>query len=231
MISEKIRGGKESSGSAARLTTRQAGSSLAEAGRNVPLEDTVRVGSDATADVERPAAGGLSRDVVERLYAEHATALSALLWGVLHNRDTVAEVVQSTFARALERGGEVTPDKYKAWLFQVGFNSAIQIKRRETSGQKAILRKADADNRPADRTGADPLDNEPAGLDSLLRKETLDRVRQEMANLPPEQQVVVRRKLLEDKTYREIAVELGVAEGTVVTRLRLALEKLRRVIE
>lgn len=197
----------------------------------MPLDNAVRVENDATAEEERPAARGLSREVVERLYSEHAAALSALLWGVLHNRDTVAEVVQATFAKALERGGEVLPDKYKAWLFQVGVNTAIQIKRRETIGQKAILQKVDAESRPSDRTEETQFGEEPVGLESLLRAETLERVQRELANLPTEQQVVVQRKLLEDKTYREIAIELGVAEGTVVTRLRLALEKLRRVFE
>jgi len=209
----------------------------------VPPEDGTRVGND------RPANDGLANETVERLYAEHASGLSALLWGILHNRETVSEVIQATFAKALEQGGQVDPEKYKAWLYQVGVNAAIQIKRREVTGRKALEQAArenpgllPLDDRPGNaepaphkriphkRIDAEDGSGEDGPLAGLIREETIERVQAAMSQLPPEQQQVVRRKLLDGKTFREVALELNLAEGTVVTRLRLALERLRQAL-
>lgn len=227
----------------------------------MPHEEGIRVEVNAGATVGQstavgPSGRGLQPEVVERLYAEHALALSALVWGILRNRDSVAEVVQSTFARALECGGEVVPEKQKAWLFQVGVNAALLVKRREVTGQKAVERKIEADgwtSRRNDRSsegdrshgrysvesgasrsdlgGNDSSNSLPAGLEGLIREELVEQVRRGLTTLPTDQQIVVRKKLFEEKTFREIAEELGVPEGTVVTRLRLALEKLRKLVD
>jgi DNA-directed RNA polymerase specialized sigma24 family protein len=56
------------------------------------------------------------------------------------------------------------------------------------------------------------------------------RVELEIERLPREQQVVVRKRLHEEKTFAEIAGEEGVPLGTVLTRMRLALERLRKML-
>ena len=45
-----------------------------------------------------------------------------------------------------------------------------------------------------------------------------------------EQQTVTRMRIVEQKKFTEIAHELQLPLGTVLTRMRLALEKLRRVL-
>ena len=51
-----------------------------------------------------------------------------------------------------------------------------------------------------------------------------------MAKLPEEQSRLVRIFYFEDKTHSAIAEELGLPLGTVKSRLRLALEKLRSAL-
>ncbi len=215
---------------------------------DVPPEDGTRVGNDRPADGrlanDRLASDCLPKETVEQLYNEHAAGLTALLWGILHNRDTVSEVVQATFAKALEQGGQVDPQKYKAWLYQVGVNAAIQIKRREVTGRKALEQAAhenpglfplddqpgNAEQIPHNRIDAEDGSGEDGPLAGLIREETIERVQAALTQLPPEQQQVVRRKLMDGNTFREVALELNLAEGTVVTRLRLALERLRQAL-
>ena len=55
-------------------------------------------------------------------------------------------------------------------------------------------------------------------------------VRKALGELPPEQSKVVWARMYEDKTFAQIAEESGLPLGTVLTRMRLALGKLRRTL-
>ena len=61
-----------------------------------------------------------------------------------------------------------------------------------------------------------------------IRGETVEAVRQALDRLPIEQRKVVWARMYEDRSFAEIAQESGLPLGTVLTRMRLALEKLRR---
>ena len=54
--------------------------------------------------------------------------------------------------------------------------------------------------------------------------------RSALGALPAEQSKVVWARMYEDKTFVQIAKESGLPLGTVLTRMRLALEKLRRTL-
>jgi RNA polymerase sigma-70 factor (ECF subfamily) len=64
----------------------------------------------------------------------------------------------------------------------------------------------------------------------LIRRETIAAVRQALGELPGEQRQVVWARMYEDKTFLQIAQESDLPLGTVLTRMRLALEKLRRIL-
>ena len=55
-------------------------------------------------------------------------------------------------------------------------------------------------------------------------------VRKALGGLPEEQRRVVLARVYDDKTFAEIAGEFGLPLGTVLTRMRRALEKLRRTM-
>ena len=65
-------------------------------------------------------------------------------------------------------------------------------------------------------------------VQSLGRKEEVARLRDLMQQLPAEQQFVVRQRIQEEKTFAVIADELQVPLGTVLTRMRLAIQKLQK---
>ena len=66
--------------------------------------------------------------------------------------------------------------------------------------------------------------------EGLIRAETVAAVRRALEQLPAEQSKVVWARMYEDKTFAQIAEESGLPLGTVLTRMRLALEKLRRTV-
>ena len=165
--------------------------------------------------------GGEQQELLAALFHEHADRLRGMLWGVLRNRDAVEDVVQTTFAKALESTGDVRSASWKAWLFQVAYNEAMLLKRKDGVQQRAFQKMS------AGQSSAE----EAWPGDGLASRELVDRVGKVLSQLPAEQQEVVRRRMHEEQTFAEIAAELGVPLGTVLTRMRLATEKLRKALQ
>lgn len=161
--------------------------------------------------------GQLDPADVAQLYARHGAELKAFLMGVLRNADWATEALQSTFVKAAESGHTADPQTIKGWLFRVAYNEAMLLRRRQSVDHRATRKIA---------WQANP---ESAAVDSeVLRQEDVERVQRGLETLSPEQRTVVRLRIYEDKTFAEIAEELGVPLGTVVTRMRAALQKLNR---
>jgi DNA-directed RNA polymerase specialized sigma24 family protein len=56
-------------------------------------------------------------------------------------------------------------------------------------------------------------------------------VRAALVTLPLEQQQIVQLRIYDERTFADIAAELGIPLGTALTRMRLALEKLRAALK
>lgn len=159
-------------------------------------------------------------------FADFAGELRAFLLGVLRNDDLAGEALQATLVKALERGHEARPETRRGWLFRVALNEALVLKRRAKIQEKSFRELAQNDARRHESAGGSVTRNEsPAGF--VLRAEVIERVRLALDGLPAEQRRVVRMRIYEHKTFAVIASELKVPLGTVLTRMRLATEKLR----
>src|SRR5260221_130914 len=66
---------------------------------------------------------------------------------------------------------------------------------------------------------------------SLMQRDNVQHVRDALKRLTPEQRTIVQKKIYEEKTFADIAAELGIPLGTVLTRMRKALQILRRELE
>ncbi len=157
-------------------------------------------------------------------YADYAIGLKAFLLGVLKNPTEAEEVCQVTFAKALTHGGTVQVGKEKAWLFQVAFNEAMSFKRKSGVSERAHR---ELFNRKFQKSSEDPFPFE----DHLIKAETADRVRSALHLLSAEQQQIVQLRIDDNKTFQEIADQLDQPLGTVLTRMRLALQKLREALK
>ncbi|MFQ5731264.1 MAG: RNA polymerase sigma factor [Planctomycetaceae bacterium] len=155
--------------------------------------------------------------IVATLYLDYGDDLRAFLIGVLRDRDAAAEVLQSTFTKALEAGHTVRRTTFKGWLFRVAYNEAMALRRRQKVYDKSIRKLA------WQRTG-----EHEGPEDNLSRGETIARIRTALEVLSEEQRQVVRMRIYEEKTFAVIAEQLGLPLGTVLTRMRLALKKLQR---
>jgi len=91
------------------------------------------------------------------------------------------------------------------------------------------------------RTGKPPIDaedwltifspEEDSADKSVLAGQTYTRMKELLDSLSADQLVVIRKAFFEDKTHTVIAEELALPLGTVKSRIRLALGKLREALE
>lgn len=167
-------------------------------------------------------ADGPQIDTAELLavFEEHQAQMLRFAAGILHDADGANDVVQTSLARAMATDDVPRAGAMKAWLFRIVYHCALEFRRksgvRDRAWQKMVREYAE--------TSAAPYD-------SLVRAETVDKVREAIQTLPPEQQHVVHARMYEEKTFAEIASELGLPLGTVLTRMRLALGRLKRNLE
>ncbi|MFP6770343.1 MAG: RNA polymerase sigma factor [Planctomycetaceae bacterium] len=165
-----------------------------------------------TSDADR-----IDPDDIAAWYQQHAGPLRSFLLGVVRNAELAEEILQITFTRAMEAGHTAREGTQKGWLFRVAYNEAMLLGRKrqlhERSLRKIALRPLPESETPEQRAGL---------------VESAERVRDVLEQLSPEQQAVVRKRIYEDKTFAEIAEELQVPLGTVLTRMRTSLGRLQR---
>lgn len=158
---------------------------------------------------------------VAALYHRHASELRRMVYGVVRDADLAEEVVQAAFAKAVERGGPDRPESARDWLFRVAVNEALLVRRRQRVAWRARQRMARDGNATDLEHPADPI----------ARDEAVQRVREVLGQLPAALQQVVRARVYEGKRFAEIAADLKAPLGTVLTRMRRAMDQLRSSLQ
>lgn len=143
---------------------------------------------------------------------------------VLKDAARAEEAVQDAFLRLWQRARQFDPERgvERSWILAIVRNSAIDAFRKQAKAMERSIEDA-----PAVYALRDPADTWQQVLEGL----TGDRVRLALEELPPDQQQVVVQAYYEGIRPVEIARRLGIPEGTVRSRLRLALAKLRETLE
>ena len=103
------------------------------------------------------------------------------------------------------------------WLFTIARNRKIDLIRR--------ARRPEPEQLP---WGPEPA---PAPADVMALQEDARRLRQAVAQLPPKQRDLVERAFYGNLSHSEIALETGLPLGTIKSRIRLAIDRLRHAIE
>ena len=153
------------------------------------------------------------------LYQEHAAALLRYAWRLTGDPFRSQDVAQETLLRAWQHP-ELTDDRErsaKSWLFTVARNMIIDESRSQRYRREVS---ASDDSGMPGRACPDEVD---AALDRQLISAAL-------ARLTPQHRAVVQRSYLQGWTTADIAADLGIAEGTVKSRLHYALRTLRHIL-
>ena len=193
--------------------------------RGARLSDTPSTPRSTDIDSDGPEAWILAvaahrdRAAFARLHARFAPRLTAVFGR--DGRVEAEELAQETLLAVWRKADRFDPLKASAatWIFTIARNLRIDALRRE-----GRVRFVDAD-------GLDRIDDGPDGEAVILGEERDGRVRAAVAALPAEQADVVRLTYFTEKTQAEIASDLGIPIGTVKSRLRLAANRLRSLLE
>jgi RNA polymerase sigma-70 factor (ECF subfamily) len=181
-------------------------------GRSAALTDADRraVRRMATGDE-----GGLAE-----LYDRHARLLYSLALRIVRERGDAEDVIQEVFSQIWRQAHrfDVARGTVAGWLVTVTRSRALDRLRR---------RKARPESPDGDLVAAGIVDPS-AGIDlQLVTAEAAERVRTALAGLPADQRVPLELAYYEGLSQSEIAATLATPLGTIKTRMREALRRLR----
>ena len=164
---------------------------------------------------------------LERLYDRYAATLMGVVLRIVQNRAIAEEIVQETFWRVWDKADsfDVTQGKFSTWMFSIGRRLAIDNTRRQKVRPQAARSEAEEEIMLRE-----PDDAANVAETAVLHIEQ-ERVRLAMTELSPEQYEVIELAFFRGMTRREIAQAIDTPLGTIHTRARLGLQKLRTALE
>ena len=173
---------------------------------------------NSAALITRVAAG--DRDAFGRFYDQLAPVAFGMIRRVLRDQEAAAEVLQEVFWQVWREASRYDPKRGspEAWV-------VMRAKARAIDRLRSIRRQGRTFVAPLDESVA-RRDEEPAENPAVLAEER-GLVQKALAQLPEPQRRVIELAFYDGLTQSEIAARLGEPLGTVKTRTRLGLERLR----
>lgn len=163
------------------------------------------------------------------LYDRHGATLYALAFRILADRDDAEEVVMDAMTQAWRASGTYSADRgsVAAWLVVLTRSRALDHLRSRHRQARALDRAAALETDGALAMGDQASDAGAAAEHGERRA----RIRAALASLPEPQRVCIELAYYQGLTQTEIAAQLGEPLGTVKTRMRLGLLKLRDTLQ
>ena len=158
-------------------------------------------------------------EALGELYDRYGRVVFAVIYRMVATPETAEEVTQDVFHAVWRRAGTYRPERgaVRGWLLTIARNAGIDWRRSKAS---RIAREAPIDD--AAELSDDMRVDERVSV--RLRDE---RVREVVRALPQEQRQVLDLAFWGGFTQTEIAAKTGIPLGTVKSRVRLAMAKLR----
>jgi RNA polymerase sigma-70 factor (ECF subfamily) len=158
-----------------------------------------------------------NEDAIRALYARFGRPIFTLGLRLLGNAEAAEELTQDVFVMAWRKAArfDSSRGRLSTWLMTIAHNLAVDRLRRETGVTRPTLVLVDSVPEVASPGEEDPLVERDAAVRAL-------------STLSDAEQRLLARTYFGGLTAREIAEADGIPLGTVKTRLRTALIKLRR---
>jgi RNA polymerase sigma-70 factor (ECF subfamily) len=164
-------------------------------------------------------------NALDALYSRYASAVYSLAMFMLKDTGLAEEATQDIFLNIWLKSGSFKPDRGqpKTWIMSVAHHRIIDLirSRRRTTAITVASDSEDLERIPAANL---PIDEQ------VERKLERERIQKSLATLPEAQREVIRMAYFDGYSQSEIATLLNQPLGTVKTRVRLAMQKLRLVL-
>jgi RNA polymerase sigma-70 factor (ECF subfamily) len=164
------------------------------------------------------------RHAFARLFEYFAPRVKAYMQRSGLPPDAAEELAQETLINVWRKAELFDPGMAgaAAWIFTIARNLRIDAHRRNRRGIDATASEFDFNLQPDDAPLPDAM--------MVARQEQI-RIRAALSQLSPEQLRVVELSFFEQKPHSDIATTLGIPLGTVKSRLRLAMNRLRDLLD
>ncbi len=172
------------------------------------------------------------KELVSRAQREDAPAFGVLVeryqlqllrlcTALTSDPEAAQELAQTTWAKAFEAIGHLREgERFFGWLRQIAVNQLRDGFKRRRLNQVSF-----------DEALHDGPDEAPGPEGTYLRTERQAEISRALATLSEHDRRMLALRYAQDRSYREIALELGTTEGTVATWLHRAKERLRKALD
>jgi RNA polymerase sigma-70 factor (ECF subfamily) len=159
-------------------------------------------------------------DAIGVLVTAHGDELLRVAHRALRDRGLAEDAVQETFVRAWRAAERYDPERASArtWLFSILRNVVIDLHRASAA-------------RPQTADGQEPAIDSPDGVDAYERALLAWQVEEALAQLRPEHRDALVEVYYRGRPYAEVAASLGIAVGTVKSRVFYALRAMRDALD
>lgn len=167
----------------------------------------------------------------EQLYRDHYKRVVAFFVAKGCSAEDARDLAQETFVRVYRSMDDFLGiSSPRTWIFVIARNLLLNERRYRSSrggwhGPRSLSDVTMLDE--GERPSFDPAAPGPTALDELVDREQVRRLWEAIEELPPQQKVCVRWRLLHGLKYREIAAQMGISMETVKSLLHEAKKKLR----
>jgi RNA polymerase sigma-70 factor, ECF subfamily len=159
------------------------------------------------------------------LYDRYARIIYAIAFRSLRSAEESEEVVLDVFAQVWRIADRYAPRKSRAdtWIFMLARSRVLDRLRKLQSRKPSSGEVLDIAEIQVPSSGVDPID-------AAVVSERREQVRSVLGQLPNEQRLVLELAYYKGLSHSEIAQTTGISLGTVKTRIRLGLNKLRSAL-
>jgi RNA polymerase sigma-70 factor (ECF subfamily) len=165
-------------------------------------------------------------EALSELYDRYGRLVFSLALNSIGDSATAEEITQDVFLSVWQRAGQYRADRGKVstWLTGIArYRSIDQLRRRGARPEQHSVAWAEIS------PGAEPSAESPEQVMTLSMER--QRVRTAIAQLPEDQRHVLALAYFQGFTQSQIAEALALPLGTVKTRVRLAMLKLRQILQ
>jgi RNA polymerase sigma-70 factor (ECF subfamily) len=190
----------------------------------VGREDRSRVKPESAqvSDVELLHAVARGDEVaLARLYDEYRVILFGLMLRILHSRQEVEDVLQEVFLQVWNRASDFDEARGRPFTWLVTMARSRAIDRLRSLGSR---------ERVAQNAAREVIEETSDAIEDAIRAEEGRVVRHALQELPEEQRRVLEFAYFEGLTQSEVAKRLETPLGTVKTRMRSGMTKLRELL-
>ncbi len=161
---------------------------------------------------------------LEALYDQYSRPVFSLLLRMLQDQQLSEDLTQEVFLRVWQRASSFNPDRGRlaSWIFQIAHHAAVDEIRRRKSRPQRPHSSSEAPASMLAITDGSPTPDELA-IGSLQR----EAIAEALSKLPLNQREAIEMSYFDGMTQAEIAERGGTPLGTVKTRTRLGLQRMR----